>query len=50
MLCDNLRGWGGKGSGGVQQEDTCAYDAIHSDVRQKLPQYCKAIISQIKNK
>ena len=50
MLCDNLKGWGGKGSEGVfNREGTHVYlQSIHSDVQQKLSQYGN--YPRIKNK
>ena len=48
VLCDNLEGWDGEGSGrGFRREGTCVdLWLIHADVWQTLTQYCKAIILQ----
>ena len=43
MLCDNLEGWDGVGSGKEVQEggDICI---LMADLHLKLTQYCKATI------
>ena len=50
LLCDNLEGWGGvRGKREFPEErDRCIPMADHVDVCQKLTQYCKAIILQLK--
>ena len=50
VLCDNLEGWDGLGSGrGFKRERTYVYLRLtHVDVQQKPTQYCKAIIPQLK--
>ena len=47
-LCDNLEGWGGEAGG----RDGTYVDLwlIQVDVRQKLTQFCKAVILQLKHK
>ena len=52
VLCDNLKGWVVVGGGrGGKREGIYVYPwLIHVDVRQKLTQYCKAIILQLKLK
>ena len=50
VLCNNLKGWGGEGGGrDFKMEGTHVYLwPIHTDVWQKLLQYCKVIIFQLK--
>ena len=49
---DSLEGWDGEGGGRKLQEggDICIPMADYVDVWQKLSQYCKAIILQLKIK
>ena len=51
VLWENPEGWGREGGGrGVQDGGTHVHPwLIHVDVWQKPPQYCKAIILQLKN-
>jgi len=48
VLCDNLEGWDGVGSG--RQETYVYLWLIHVVVWQKPTQHCKAIILQLKKK
>ena len=50
VFCDNLKVWGGEGGERVfRREGTHVYLwLIHVDVWQKLSQYCKVIILQLK--
>ena len=47
---DNPEGWGGEVAGrGIQDGETHVHQwLIHVDVRQKPPEYCKAIVLQLK--
>ena len=50
VLWDNPERWGGEGGGrGIQDGETHVHQwLIHVDVWQKPPQYCKAIVLQLK--
>ena len=52
VLCDNIKGWDGMGSGrSLKREGTYIYLwLIHVDIWQKPTQYCKTIILQLKIK
>ena len=51
VICDNLDGWDGEGSGGgrFKREGTYVYLwLIHVDAWKKPTQFCKAVIFQLK--